>query len=118
MTVVVLACGGTSSTPAPSVTPAATPAPTYRLVEIDGRTQAIDCRGSGSPTVVLDGGLGVYSGTWVGVMDALADAPFRVCRYDRPGLGESEAGDKPRTSERFVEELRALLETAGEKPPY
>jgi pimeloyl-ACP methyl ester carboxylesterase len=116
--VVVLACGETSSIPTPSVTPAATPAPTYRLVEIDGRTQAIDCRGGGSPTVVLDGGLGVYSGTWTGVMDALADAPFRVCRYDRPGLGESEAGDKPRTSERLVEELRALLETAGEKPPY
>jgi pimeloyl-ACP methyl ester carboxylesterase len=116
--VVVLAWGGTTSTPTPSLTPAATPAPTYRLVEIDGRTQAIDCRGSGSPTVILDGGLGVYSGTWAGVMDDLAAAPFRVCRYDRPGLGESEAGDKPRTSERFVEELRTLLETAGEQPPY
>jgi pimeloyl-ACP methyl ester carboxylesterase len=92
--------------------------PTYRLVDVDGRTQAIDCRGSGSPTVVLDGGLGVYSGTWAGVMDALSGESFRVCRYDRPGLGESEAGEKPRTSERFVDELRALLETAGEAAPY
>lgn len=114
-----VACGGASSA-TPTLAPSATasPAPTYRLVDVDGRTQAIDCRGSGSPTVVLDGGLGVYSGTWAGVVDALADAPFRVCRYDRPGLGESESGEKPRTSERFVAELRTLLDAAGEKPPY
>jgi pimeloyl-ACP methyl ester carboxylesterase len=116
--VTITACGGATTSPVPSSTPLATPAPTHRLVEVDGRTQAIDCRGTGSPTVVLDGGLGVYSGTWTDVMGALSDAPFRVCRYDRPGLGESEAGEKPRTSERFVEELRTLLEAAGESGPY
>ena len=116
--VALLGCGAPTPTTTPSPDPTATPAPTFRLVEVDGRTQAIDCRGNGKPTVVLDGGLGVYSGTWVGVMDALTDESFRVCRYDRPGLGESEAGQKPRTSERFVTELRALLEAAGERPPY
>jgi pimeloyl-ACP methyl ester carboxylesterase len=118
LVVALLGCGGPTPTATPSPAPTTTPAPTFRLVQVGGRTQAIDCRGSGKPTVVLDGGLGVYSGTWVGVLDALANESFRVCRYDRPGLGESEAGPKPRTSERFVTELRALLEAAGERPPY
>ena len=114
---VVTACTATPP-PTPTGAPTATPAPTYRLVDIEGRIQAIDCRGSGSPTVVLDGGLGVHSGTWAGVMDELGDATFRVCRYDRPGLGESESGATPRTVERFVDELRTLLDAAGEAPPY
>jgi pimeloyl-ACP methyl ester carboxylesterase len=119
------ACGGSGDAasggpvgPTTALSPTTSPGPTYRLVEVDGRARAIDCRGSGSPTVVLESGLGVYSGTWVGVMDALADAPFRVCRYDRPGLGESEVGERPRTTERFVDELRALLAQAGETGPY
>ncbi len=114
----LVGCGAPTPTATPSTAATAAPAPTFRLVEVDGRTQAIDCRGSGKPTIVLDGGLGVYSGTWVGVLDALANESFWVCRYDRPGLGESEAGRKPRTSERFVTELRALLEAARERPPY
>jgi pimeloyl-ACP methyl ester carboxylesterase len=118
------ACGGGSSTSSSggpggsAAAPPPTAGPTARLVEVDGRAQSIDCRGTGSPTVILESGLGVYSGTWLGVMDALSDAAFRLCRYDRPGLGESEAGERPRTVARFVDELRALLAQAGETGPY
>ena len=78
----------------------------------------IDCRGAGSPTVVLEAGLGGFSVEWQQVQTALA-SHARVCTYDRPGYGYS--GDPvvmPRTAEQIAHELRRLLHMAGEKPPY
>jgi pimeloyl-ACP methyl ester carboxylesterase len=42
----------------------------------------------------------------------------RVCSYDRSGIGWSESGRGPRTSQRIVKELHALLSDAGEEAPY
>src|SRR5918999_1609563 len=42
----------------------------------------------------------------------------RVCSYDRSGTGWSESGRGPRTSQRIVKELHALLSDAGEEAPY
>jgi pimeloyl-ACP methyl ester carboxylesterase len=42
----------------------------------------------------------------------------RACSYDRAGLGWSEASDRPYDPGRVPEELRALLEGAGEKGPF
>src|SRR5215207_2483255 len=42
----------------------------------------------------------------------------RVCSYDRSGIGWSESGPTPRTSQRIVRELHALLSDAGEEAPY
>jgi len=42
----------------------------------------------------------------------------RVCSYDRAGLGWSDSGPPPRTTQRIVEELRTLLLSAGIKEPY
>jgi pimeloyl-ACP methyl ester carboxylesterase len=43
---------------------------------------------------------------------------FRVVSYDRAGLGWSELGPMPRTADRIVDELHALLERASILPPY
>jgi pimeloyl-ACP methyl ester carboxylesterase len=84
----------------------------------DGLKLFMSCEGSGTPTVVMDSGLGVDSGTWARVQPQVADFT-RVCRYDRAGLGASVLhGPLPRTSEQMVKELRALLASAGVKPPY
>ena len=40
------------------------------------------------------------------------------CSYDRAGYGGSDAGPMPRTSARIAQELHALLQHAGEAPPY
>jgi pimeloyl-ACP methyl ester carboxylesterase len=73
----------------------------------------LDCRGAGARTVVLDSGLGVDStATWAAVRPALARFA-RVCQYDRAGSGASPPGPRPRTSQRMVDELRALLVIAG-----
>ena len=67
--------------------------------------------------MILEGGLGVYSGTWVAVMPMVGDLT-RVCRFDRAGLGQSERGPLPRTSKRMVVELHALLTKGGIDGPY
>ena len=77
----------------------------------------IDCSGQGSPTVVLDSGLGVPAVGWKFVQPDIAKFT-RVCSYDRAGYGWSTAGPMPRTSAEIVKELHALLAAAGEKPPY
>jgi pimeloyl-ACP methyl ester carboxylesterase len=77
----------------------------------------LECRGEGAPTVVLEAGLGVAgAGTWAGVARPLA-ATTQVCWYDRAGIGSSPPAAPPRTSPVMVEELRALLWTAGVEPP-
>jgi pimeloyl-ACP methyl ester carboxylesterase len=42
----------------------------------------------------------------------------RVCTYDRAGLGWSDVGPEPRSSQQFASELHTLLEKADEGPPY
>ncbi len=83
----------------------------------DNLTLSIDCRGQGSPTVVLDSGLGVPAVGWNPVQAEVAKFA-RVCSYDRAGYGWSGASASPRTSTQIVKELHALLEAASEKGPY
>ena len=77
----------------------------------------IDCSGQGSPTVILDSGLGVPAIGWKFVQPEVAKFT-RVCSYDRAGYGWSTPGPRTRTSAEIVKELHALLAAAGEKPPY
>ena len=75
------------------------------------------CAGSGSPVVILESGLGVYSGTWHKVFPEVAKFT-RVCLYDRPGLGSSEPAVTLRTSDHMVAELHELLTEAEIPAPY
>jgi len=77
----------------------------------------IHCTGEGSPTVILDSGLGDSYVTWLGVQSQIAKFT-RVCSYDRAGLGYSDSSPRPRTSRVMAEELHALLQAAGIAPPY
>jgi pimeloyl-ACP methyl ester carboxylesterase len=77
----------------------------------------IDCTGEGTPTVILDAGLGDSYVTWRKVQPRIAQYT-RVCSYDRAGLGYSESSPRPRTSKDFAEELHTLLHNAGIPPPY
>jgi pimeloyl-ACP methyl ester carboxylesterase len=83
----------------------------------DNLSLSIDCRGEGSPTVILDSGLGVPAVGWNPVQGEVAKFT-RVCSYDRAGYGWSGASSAPRTSMQIVKELHALLEAANEKGPY
>lgn len=89
--------------------------PPGRLIDVGGHKLHIHCVGEGAPTVVIDGGAGAWSIHYAHIQKALSGA--RVCTYDRAGLGWSDSGPSPRTSERMVEELHALLHGAGVAPP-
>jgi pimeloyl-ACP methyl ester carboxylesterase len=88
-----------------------------RLVDIGGYKLHLDCRGEGSPTVVLDAGLSASSLDWALVQTELAQAT-RVCSYDRAGMGWSEPGPAPRSPGHLAQELHLLLENAGVAGPY
>jgi pimeloyl-ACP methyl ester carboxylesterase len=77
----------------------------------------LDCSGQGSPTVILDGGMGSPALDWIRVQPEVAKFT-RVCSYDRAGYGWSEASPEPRTSAQIVKELRALISAAGESSPF
>ncbi|MER2178057.1 MAG: hypothetical protein ABS955_10305, partial [Stenotrophomonas maltophilia] len=64
-------------------------------VDIGGRQMHIECRGSGSPTVIFESGLGT-GGTldWTRVHDRIAGFT-RACAYDRAGIMRSDAKDSP-----------------------
>jgi pimeloyl-ACP methyl ester carboxylesterase len=106
------------------------------LVKIGGgRKIYMECRGKGSPTVVLVSGLGNAADIWSVTADpknerAVFDevAGFtRVCAYDRPGTIRVTDDDKPSPStpveqptsaKAAAADLEALLGASGEPAPY
>jgi pimeloyl-ACP methyl ester carboxylesterase len=89
-----------------------------RLVEVGGRKLQLDCRGSGSPTVVLESGLDLTGSlSWSAVQDSMA-ATTRVCSYSRPGIIWSDRNKEPFSSARNATRLHDALERAGEKQPF
>jgi pimeloyl-ACP methyl ester carboxylesterase len=91
--------------------------PPGEMVDVGGYSLHINCVGRGSPTVLLDGGLGEWSAQWVLVKQGVSDTT-RVCAYDRAGMGWSEMGPEPRDARQITGELHALLEGAGIEGPY
>ncbi len=88
-----------------------------QLVSVDGRKMHIDCSGQGSPTVILDSGLGDTYLSWLKVQPEIARF-VHVCSYDRAGLGYSDSSPRPRTSSVIAQELHELLQSAHIAPPY
>lgn len=91
--------------------------PPGQLVDVGGHRLHINCTGTGSPTVVIDAGLGDWSTTWGFVQEEVAKTT-RVCTFDRAGLGWSDAGPLPRDAARFTKELHILLQNANIPGPY
>lgn len=113
---VVLAAGAGYERIASAGDAAAYP-PAGRLVDVGGHKLHLDCRGEGSPTIVMDAGLGGSSLDWSLVQPELARTT-KVCTYDRAGMGWSEAGPEPRSPSQLAEELHTLLENGGVPGPY
>ena len=92
--------------------------PAGNLVDLgDGRRMYLDCRGSGSPTVLLEAGYLNWSPTWTLVQPEVAKLT-RVCSYDRAGLGSSDPGPRPRVVTEVNADLERLLARAGVAPPF
>jgi len=91
--------------------------PPGKMVDVGGYSLHINCVGQGSPTVVLDSGLGDFSAQWVRVQRQVSGTT-RVCAYDRVGMGWSEMVPDPRDAKQITSELHTLLSKAGIEGPY
>ncbi len=103
--------------------------PLDQLVDVGGYRLYIKCIGSGSPTVILEAGLGGDSSGWSKVMPDVGKFT-RVCAYDRPSEGKSDPAPRPlrrfgshtyielRTGQQITQDLHTLLAKAVEAGPY
>src|SRR5215208_5789528 len=92
--------------------------PPGQLVDVGGYRLHINCTGTGAPTVVIVAGLGDWSTTWGGYVQPEVAKSTRVCTYDRPGLGWSEAAPLLGDAAQFAKELHTLLQNANIPGPY
>ena len=99
--------------------PAPSPGPQSgaRYVDVNGRKARLEVAGTGSPTVVLDSGLGDDHRAWRTVFPAIARFT-RTVAYDRAGYGDSEPAPEARSFEQVATDLHTLLGKAGIPPPY
>ena len=115
----------------PAATPAPLPTPTREYnqlpipmsvisgkFDVGGHQLYLECYGEGSPTVVLENGLGMnLAAAWYRIIPNIAVAT-RVCGYERANMGMSGEAPGPRTSQQMVEDLHALLKAAKIEGPY
>ncbi len=88
------------------------------VVQIDdGRGLYVRCTGSGSPTVVMEGGDLDTSDSYFFAEAAIAEET-RVCVYDRANLGQSDPAPGPRGLEELVGDFEGLLESTPIPGPY
>jgi len=92
--------------------------PPGQLVDVGGHRLHINCTGTGSPTVVIEAGLGDWSTSWAGYVQPELAKTTRVCTYDRAGLGWSDASPLPSDAAHFARELHTLLQNANIPGPY
>jgi pimeloyl-ACP methyl ester carboxylesterase len=90
--------------------------PAGRFYDVGGARMHLDCTGTGSPTIILEAGLGDDWLQWRRVQPALSQIA-RVCSYDRAGYGWSDPQPGPRDSIHIADELHALLQQAGISGP-
>lgn len=85
--------------------------PASGMYVVNGHRMHLNCAGAGSPTLVLEAGLGNDSLIWGSVQPEFAKTT-RVCSYDRAGFGWSDPVDGPRDADHIAVELHALLAEA------
>ena len=88
-----------------------------RLIDVGDHKLHINCTGTGSPTVVLEPGLGEPSTAMAWTARDLATTT-RVCTYDRAGRGWSTSAPAPQDGVQTAAALYTLLDRAGETGPF
>jgi len=88
-----------------------------QLVDVGGHRLHLHCAGSGTPTVVLESGLGETSAYWGSISTALAP-DTRVCAYDRAGRGWSDPASAEQDGVAAATDLHTLLDRAHVPGPF
>jgi pimeloyl-ACP methyl ester carboxylesterase len=107
-----------SAAPSPLVTPEPSD-PATGFYDIGGGEKLwLECRGTGSPTIVIDvGNDDTIHGSWDAVFGPMSQVSH-VCAYDRAFLGKSDPAPGPRTVADIAEELVKLLHATALKGPF
>jgi pimeloyl-ACP methyl ester carboxylesterase len=88
-----------------------------QLVDVGGHRLHLHCAGSGTPTVVLESGLGETGAYWAWISTALAP-DTQVCVYDRAGRGWSDPASAEQDGVAVTTDLRTLLDRAHVPGPF
>lgn len=91
--------------------------PPGELIDIGTHRLHIHCKGTGSPTIIIDSGLGSFSLEWKNIQDTLSNH-VTTCIYDRAGYGWSEVGPLPRTTNQIANELQLLIDGKQLQAPF
>jgi pimeloyl-ACP methyl ester carboxylesterase len=110
------AVGGGYETLQSSTERAPAPLAGSRLLDVGGHRLNIRCTGSGSPTVVLEPGLGESASAMARWIAPDVARTTRVCAYDRADHGRSQAA--PAKHADAARDLHVLLERAHVPGPY
>ena len=117
----IMGCGGSDEDDAnagrPSVDTSASRNPDGVTKIGRGRGLYVRCTGTGSPTVVMEGGDEDTSGSYAFAEPAVAKVT-RTCVYDRANLGRSDPAPGPRGLRELVGDLERLLKAARIPGPY
>lgn len=92
------------------------PAP-GRLIDVGGHRLHLRCTGAGSPTVILESGLGETAAYWGWIAPVVA-VETQVCAYDRAGRGWSDPAPFPQDAVAVATDLHLLLEHDHMQGPF
>jgi len=88
-----------------------------QLVDVGGHRLHLRCTGSGTPTVLLEAGLGETGAYWEWISPAVA-RDTKVCVYDRAGRGWSDPVALPQDGVAVATDLHLLLDRAHVPGPF
>jgi len=92
--------------------------PPGRMVDIGSRRIQIECRGIGSPTVILESGLDYFGALAWGKVLGPVSKFTRACAYSRAGIVWSDDKPGPHDGVGVAHDLHATLAAAHEQPPF
>jgi pimeloyl-ACP methyl ester carboxylesterase len=110
------AAGGAYETLRNATDPALAQVAGSRLFDVDGHRLSIRCTGSGSPTVVLEPGLGESASAMARWIAPDVARTTTICVYDRAGHGRSDPA--PAQGADAARDLHVLLARAHVPGPY
>lgn len=91
--------------------------PIGKMVKVDDINYHINCMGKGSPTIILEAGLGENSLSWYLIQEKISKVT-KVCSYDRAGLGWSSGRDKEMSEKEVAINLNKILKIENIEPPF
>jgi pimeloyl-ACP methyl ester carboxylesterase len=86
--------------------------------DVGGRSLFLECRGTGSPSVIFLVGTGAPRTQLRSLEKRVLAQSARVCDYDRAGDGQSDPAPAPQSDLDIVGDLAALLAAAHVPKPY